>query len=77
MEAKPVTEAKFLVMAVKGPNPQVKEYKRRRHHNKNRLGCLSCRQKRAKVSTAPTVTYSWARAPRRTCIRRLITPVMN
>ncbi|KAK4041357.1 sterol uptake control protein 2 [Parachaetomium inaequale] len=48
MDSKPVTEAKFLVMAAKGPNPKVKEYKRRRHHSKNRLGCLSCRQKRVK-----------------------------
>lgn len=51
-----MVEAKFLVLKVQGSDPEirVKEYKRRRHHTKNRLGCLSCRQKRVKVGTTLT-----------------------
>ncbi|KAK4148983.1 sterol uptake control protein 2 [Chaetomidium leptoderma] len=50
-------EAKLLVLKVDGPSPEVKvkEYKRRRHHTKNRLGCLSCRQKRVKCDQGKPV----------------------
>jgi hypothetical protein len=46
-----MAKAKFLVLKLQGPGPEVnvKEYKKRRRHSKNRLGCLSCRQKRVKV----------------------------
>lgn len=49
MDTKRVTDARFLVLKIDEPNSGVKEYKRRRHHTKNRLGCLPCKQKRVKV----------------------------
>ncbi|KAK4119127.1 hypothetical protein N657DRAFT_318944 [Parathielavia appendiculata] len=54
MQAK-TTSPKFLVLMVSGSSPKVKEYKRRRHHTKDRLGCLFCRQKRVKCDRGKPV----------------------
>lgn len=41
---------KFLVLSVNEPDAKVREYKRRKFHTKDRLGCTECRQKRVKVT---------------------------
>lgn len=44
-------DAKFLVLSMKEPGATVgvREYHKRKHHTKDRLGCSSCKQRRVRV----------------------------
>ncbi|KAK3349721.1 hypothetical protein B0T25DRAFT_548775 [Lasiosphaeria hispida] len=42
------TPGTFLVLSAKKPDSKPKEYHRRKFHAKDRLGCLTCKQRRIK-----------------------------
>lgn len=48
----PKMGGKFLVLSVNDPNANVREYKRRKFHTKDRRGCMECRHRRVKVTPA-------------------------
>lgn len=58
---------KFLVLSVNDPDAEVREYKRRKFHTKDRRGCAECRQKRVKVTPPSPRSYIPADIPRRQC----------
>ena len=57
---------KFLVQSIKQPNSGPREYRRRKHHTKDRLGCLTCKHRRIKCDKANPVCLRCIRA-QRTC----------
>lgn len=54
----------FLVLSAKKPDSKPKEYHRRKQYTKDRLGCLTCKQRRIKCDKAKPVCTRCLRADR-------------
>ncbi|KAK4442550.1 sterol uptake control protein 2 [Podospora aff. communis PSN243] len=54
----------FFVLSANEPNSKPREYHRRKFHNKDRLGCLTCKQRRVKCDKTKPVCTRCSRAHR-------------
>ncbi|KAK0625938.1 hypothetical protein B0T14DRAFT_508801 [Immersiella caudata] len=58
------TPGMFLVLSANEPDPQPREYHRRKFHRKDRLGCLTCKQRRVKCDKTKPICTRCSRAGR-------------